>query len=262
MNILNPGRRAAEFRKSLRPRLPAGGAAAGRDLHDRHRQDGPNQALKVGDEDVRRNLFSGSFPAPVIDGFVSIESPQPLEVQGVYTTAAVDAGGATTGHSSIEIERYAGIDMSADLRTSKRAAFVRVPVFDDFWIAVVLFEIGVENRGPADAIDVTLRDEVTLQQQGAVASILALDDPIELPDVEIACVGVENEEIRFVLDFGLGDLADGATRRVRFLALVPVYELAGARAVVSLRNVATATLKGYEANPQDNRGEAFVELVP
>ena len=151
--------------------------------------------------------------------------------------------------------------MSADLRTAKRAAFVSVPIFDNFSIAVVLFEVTVANAGPADAVAVTLTDAIEMRQQGAVASIAALADPIELPP-GATLTSLANAGASSTLEIALGDIPAGGSRRVRFLALAPVYRLGGQPAAVSLVNTATAAFKGYEANAADNRDEIFVGLAP
>lgn len=262
VNILNPGQRAARFRKSLALAFPPAEQLPGETHLIGIDELGPQQALKVDCADVRTNVFAGAFPEPVIDGFVTIQSPQPLEVQGVYTTAGIDAAGAPLGHSSIHIERYAGIDLSANLRVAKRAAFVTVPLFDNFSVAVTLFELSVANGGPADAVAVTLRDEIALQQQGGViASLTALAEPIELP-AGATLTSLTNAGAASSLDLALGDIPAGATRVARFFALVPIYRVGAQPAAVSLVNTATAAFTGYEADPDDNRDRIFVGLAP
>jgi hypothetical protein len=50
---------------------------------------------------------------------------------------------------------------------------------------------------------------------------------------------------------------------VRFFAIVPTYQTAGAQpGVVTLIDTASSSLIGYEASPDDNSDTAIVELLP
>lgn len=105
VNILNPGREIATFRKKLALAFPPKEQEAGRVYRislDRLR---PNEALKVDCEDVRENVFDGRFPTPYIEGFVTVESNHSLDVVGVYTTATLKEELGLPRHSDMEIER-------------------------------------------------------------------------------------------------------------------------------------------------------------
>lgn len=263
INILNPGPRTARIRKSVELAYPPAEQLPGDTFFISIENLPPGHALKVDCEDVRTNVFDGHFPADVVDGFVSIQSSHRLDVQGVYTTGAVNADGEPSGHSSIEIERYAGHDLAADLRVAKRGAFV--PWYDTgaYTIYAVLFEVIVTNHGASDAIDVTLHDEISVFSQGVVAVAMPLDDPIDLS----AGATLDNLELApdggAELDFSLGDISPGSGRRVRFLVALPVYRLGGdVGAAVSLLNVARAETKSFEANPIDNDDQIIQEIIP
>lgn len=263
VNILNPGRRNARLRKSLALAYPPEEQLPGETFPISMDDLEPEHALKVDCEDVRRNVFDGSFPAPWIDGFVTVLSSEPLVVHGVYTTSAVDSEGVARGHSSIEIERYSGVDLSSDLRTRKRAAFLPIEIFDNYAINVVLFEITVTNEGPADALDVRLDDTLRLFQSGGVVSVLMVpEQPADFPQggsISVTQESPDLAEVRFVM----GDIQNGSTRLARFLALVPTYRIAGATPpAVALVDTAEADFAGYEADPLDNSGTAIVELLP
>lgn len=105
VNILNPGREIATFRKKLALAFPPKEQEAGKVYTislDRLR---PDEALKVDCEDVRENVFDGRFPAPYIEGFVTVESNQSLDIVGIYTTATLMDELGSPRHSDMEIER-------------------------------------------------------------------------------------------------------------------------------------------------------------
>ncbi len=263
INILNPSRRPVRFRKSLALAFPPIEQTQGETYPISMDELDPGHALKVDCEDLQRNVFNGTLPANYIDGFVTILSPQLLEVQGVYTTSPVNNELLANGHSSIEIERYEGTDLSSDLRTLKRADFIPVEVIDNYTINIVLFEITVLNDGASDAINVTLEDELRLLQTGPVVTALSvLDDPIDVPaGGDLTVTQTTDSGVR--VNVSMGDIPKGATRIVRFLAIVPTYQIAGAEpGVVTLVDTATASFTGYEANPNDNSDTAIVELLP
>lgn len=263
LNILNPGRRTARFRKSLALAFPPEEQLPG-ELFPISMDDlEPQHALKVDCEDVRRNVFDGTFPAPWIDGFITLLSPEPLEVQGVYTTTAVDGDGVAQGHSSIHIEQYEGLDLSSDLRTRKRAAFVPFEIFDNYVINFVLFEISVTNAGPSDAVNVRLDDTLRLLQSGgAISGLVVAETPADFPEggsIAVTQTSVDQATVTFLL----GDIPKQTTRVARFLALVPIYSIVGGEpAAVTLIDAAEATFTGFEASPADNSGTAIVELLP
>lgn len=69
---------------------------------------GPDQALKTDCMDLRKRLFPGGFPSPYIEGFVVLQSSDPLDVTAVYTTATLGADGKAAAHSSIDVEQIPG----------------------------------------------------------------------------------------------------------------------------------------------------------
>ncbi len=105
VNIHNPNQEVAEFFKKLALTFPPSEQAPGKVIRIADDRLGPDQALKVDCMDLRRRLFPKGLPAPYIEGFVVIESGLSLDVTAVYTTAALDARGAVTLHSSIDVEQ-------------------------------------------------------------------------------------------------------------------------------------------------------------
>ena len=263
INILNPTRRQVRFRKSLALAFPPAEQIQGETYPISMDDLDANHALKVDCEDVRTNVFGGAFPADYIDGFITILSPQQLEVQGVYTTSPVSADLEANGHSSIEIERYEGVDLSSDLKTEKRAAFVPFEIFDNYRINFVLYEISVTNDGASDAANVTVVDDMQLLQSGSVVSFMvAFDDPVDVPTGGGLTVTQTTLDAARV-DISMGDIPKGSTRVARFLTVVPTYQFFGAEpGVVTLTDTATSSHLGYEANPADNTDTVILELLP
>ena len=260
INILNRGKRPTRLRKSLALAYPPAEQAPGDTFFIAIDRLEPDTALKVDCEDVRQNVFDGEFPASVIDGLVTILSPQPLDVQGVYTTTAVDDDGRATGHSSIEIEAYAGVDQAFDLAVRKRGVFASAEIgaLTDY---LALFEVAVENTSETDALGVTVVDRLSLLSEGLVAVAFPLDDPIELPEGgSLDAIVLEPAGAR--IDFSFGDIAAGASKRVRFLAFIRTYDFSDAEDRLLLTNAAVASAPGLEVNGNNNDDFVTLELDP
>ncbi|WP_163560852.1 CARDB domain-containing protein [Halomonas sp. NO4] len=103
LNAFNLDDRPARLDKtlSLAPgqQQPGRRLALGRDVLP------PGHALATECDDIRRRVFDGTLPAPIIDGYVAIVSDRRLEVTGVYSTATLNAEGTAEDHSAIHIER-------------------------------------------------------------------------------------------------------------------------------------------------------------
>jgi len=104
INIHNPGRRARLFAK-IALSNPPGGLKPGEIRPIGNFDLGHDQAMEISCEDIKREVYNGRLPARNIEGFVVVQSTQSLDVEGVYTTAALNAEGTAEGHSSIVVRR-------------------------------------------------------------------------------------------------------------------------------------------------------------
>ena len=103
VNVHNPNDEEVPFFEKLALAFPPVERGAGAVIPIGIDRLGYDEALRVDCEDLREELFEGSFEEGYIDGFVVIQSPRPLDVTAVYTTAQVDDTGAVL-HSSIDVE--------------------------------------------------------------------------------------------------------------------------------------------------------------
>ncbi len=104
VNIHNPNNQPVTFLKRLALTFPPGRQRPGEVLTITEDTLGPHEALQVDCADLEERLFSGSLPAPYIEGFLIIQSPASLGVTAVYTTAPIDEAGNVQGVSSIHVE--------------------------------------------------------------------------------------------------------------------------------------------------------------
>lgn len=105
VNIHNPNRKRVTFRKKLALAFPPVEQRPGPIIPISLDKLNYDEALKVDCEDIRKRLFNGQFPAGYIDGFLVVQSPESLDVAGVYTTATLGIGDVPSNHSSIHIDR-------------------------------------------------------------------------------------------------------------------------------------------------------------
>lgn len=84
------------FTKELAPTIPPGRQEPGR--VERYAEDElePTQALKTDCADVIDRVF-GDSPPPFFEGFVVLRSRRLLEVQAVYSAAALEEAGPQAG---------------------------------------------------------------------------------------------------------------------------------------------------------------------
>jgi hypothetical protein len=104
INVRNPNESAVTFEKKLSLTIPPGGQAPGRVYLIAIDTLRTGEALAVDCDDIRDRVFDGSFPAPFIEGYVVIQSPESLDVTGVYSTATLNAEETAENHSSFHIE--------------------------------------------------------------------------------------------------------------------------------------------------------------
>ena len=216
VNILNSGSRTAEFEKRLALAFPPAEQKPGNTYAIAIDRLSPGAAIKVDCDDIRARLFSSGFPEGYIDGFVTLESDEPLEVVGVYTLASVNEAGRIIGGSSIEIERVVGTRRAlSDLEVKKSAKILGSHQFTpNDHTAEVQYTVTVSNIGQAAAAGVALKDKVSMS-----AGILANVQPIAAPDGLILKVDAQDAS-GATLSAELGALEPGASRSLEFLVIV------------------------------------------
>lgn len=104
VNVHNPNDALATFSKKLALSIPPGAEKPGQIIHIAKEHLGPDEAMEIDCEDVARHIFPKGLPAPLIEGFIIIESDSSLDVTAVYTTAALDEDGK-------KAERQSGIEV-------------------------------------------------------------------------------------------------------------------------------------------------------
>lgn len=104
INVHNPNDTLATFSKKLALSIPPGSEKPGDIVRIAKERLRPDEAMEVDCEDVARRVFPGGLPAPLIEGFIVIESDSSLDVTAVYTTAALDEDGK-------KAERQSGIEV-------------------------------------------------------------------------------------------------------------------------------------------------------
>ncbi|ACB50792.1 unknown [Crocosphaera subtropica ATCC 51142] len=105
INIHNPGLSTVQFDKKLVLTIPPGNQQSGRVLPIGRDELESQQGLAVDCDHIRKKLFDGKWPNFFIEGFVTIESPESLDVTSVYTTANLGYWGKAKNHSSIDVEQ-------------------------------------------------------------------------------------------------------------------------------------------------------------
>ena len=90
INILNPNNKTVKFTKKLSLTYPPDAQEPGAVHNISTDKLGPDEALEVDCEDLKRALFRSGLPAPYIKGFVVIRSDESIDVTGVYTTRSLD----------------------------------------------------------------------------------------------------------------------------------------------------------------------------
>jgi hypothetical protein len=105
INIHNPHNENSSLKKKLALSFPPKEQRPGKILPIGEDKLGPDDAVKTDCMDIQARLFPNGFPAPYIEGFVVIQSPQSLDVTAVYTAAAIDRRGQVTEQVSIDVEQ-------------------------------------------------------------------------------------------------------------------------------------------------------------
>lgn len=110
INIHNPGPKDADFRKRIALAYPPAEQKPGRVTDFVKDKLGPGEALKVDCEDISKNFLPQIFPAatPYVEGFVTIQSANRLDVVGVYTTGTLGWWSQLINRSSVDVEYIPG----------------------------------------------------------------------------------------------------------------------------------------------------------
>ena len=202
VNIHNPFPAPVQFFKKLALTAPPGMQQPGEILPLGEDVLNYDAALQTDCRELRQKLIS-TQEAPVIEGFLVIQSPTALDVTSVYTTQALAEAGTAGAHSSIHIETVSARQRaSSDLSVTK--ALLPCPDPEPIGALQVspcdliytsgdtlrlgyqfrLFEVVVTNAGPDAATGISIDDELLLDYDPAAAvgaTIIWAEDPIELP---------------------------------------------------------------------------------
>ena len=94
INIHNPDKIGANFRKKIALTFPPAKQQPGKVSRFLFDFLGPDEALEVDCGEIPREFFSDPIPAPYVKGFLVIESEISLDVTAVYSAGTLPIGGA------------------------------------------------------------------------------------------------------------------------------------------------------------------------
>ncbi|MFO1204759.1 MAG: hypothetical protein U1E63_03305 [Burkholderiales bacterium] len=94
--VHNPNDERVFFFQEAGPQLPPGRAEAGKIYPIGIDGLDYDESLKADCDDLKRRLFESKLPSSVIEGFLVVQGPRSLDVEGVYTAAPL----ARTGEAS------------------------------------------------------------------------------------------------------------------------------------------------------------------
>ena len=280
VNIHNPFPAPVRFFKKLALTAPPGMQQPGEILPLGEDVLNYDAALQTDCRELRQKLIS-TQEAPVIEGFLVIQSPTALDVTSVYTTQALAEAGTAGAHSSIHIETVSARQRaSSDLSVTK--ALLPCPDPEPIGALQVspcdliytsgdtlrlgyqfrLFEVVVTNAGPDAATGISIDDELLLDYDPAAAvgaTIIWAEDPIELPpDSEFTVLQPEIDRSR--AEISLPDLPAGQAHTLRFWTIT--FWSAGVDATINLVNTADASLATIDTNAFNNSAAVTVPLNP
>ena len=177
VNVHSPGRERARFRKKLALAIPPG-----------RQQPGPivplsfdaldyDEALASDCDDLRERIAAadpddeaGAQAADYFEGFLVLQSTDPLDVTAVYTTADLGASDLARDNASIDVEKVSERDRirPTDLAIIKRSFRLPSIFVGDRWeYFFVGYLVTVSNLGGVEAYDLVVKD--LLAWDGAVA---------------------------------------------------------------------------------------------
>jgi len=105
VNIHNPNAGVASLRDKIALAFPPANTDPGQILTIGEQRLKYDEAASIDCDYIKRNIFSGQFPAGYIDGYLVIQSDKSLDVDAVHTTANLNAEGTAEDHSSILVTR-------------------------------------------------------------------------------------------------------------------------------------------------------------
>jgi Tol biopolymer transport system component len=173
INVHNPNPADVRFFKKLALTVPPGSQKPGRILPIAEDTLAYDEAMASECGDLERRLFPHGFPERVIEGYLVIQSPAPLDVDAVYTTAAQGPEGRPL-HSSIDVERIAERDRAkgCDLEVVKEAELASIPGPPTLTLYFVLYTIKVTNHCDVVSTNVRLEDVVRTSLPATVALVV------------------------------------------------------------------------------------------
>jgi hypothetical protein len=162
INVHNPNDEPVVFRKKLALTFPPDEKRPGKIYPIARHKLGPDEALEVDCDGVRREVFDGQLPEPYIKGFIVVQSSDPVDVTAVYTAARLNKKDRAVSVTGIDVVDVIGRkkgpekpELCPDLtiRDIGRPA-VRCPEGPGSCVTKVDVTIANVGAGPAGAFDV------------------------------------------------------------------------------------------------------------
>ena len=258
VNIHNPGVADVTFFKKLARAVPPGGQLTGGIFpiaEDTLRYD---EALNSDCADLRARLFPDSDPRDFFEGFLVIQSPAPLDVTAVFSTAGVDRSGEVTGHSSIDVEVIPARDRAegCDIELAKEASQPYPPYeFGGLTIAALRYDITLTHSCDTPLTGVQITDEIRTEVGGGFLSgvqILPLIEPVIVEPggsfglLDYAVMPDSTTEATMRAD--LTDIAPGDGGLLAYWVIVVTYGDYYGGPVINTATVETAVFEESAAN--------------
>jgi Galactose oxidase-like, Early set domain len=284
INIHNPGPGPVRFFKKLALTFPPGSQRPGEVLPIGEDVLEYDRALQTDCRELRQRLVP-THEAPTIEGFLVLQSPKSLDVTGVYTTAALDTGGAPSTHSSIDIEQVTERRRkSADLLVTKVVhdctqrdtqsggadvplpppPLCDLPIGDIAALHFRRYTITVTNFGPDTATNVVLDDQLGLDLiDGALGwAFIWATDPIILPAGAQILETNQVDLVTSTMKIALPDLPSDDSHEIQFWAIALSVRPPGTTAKAVLHDTAEVESEIVETAPANNLATVSTQLVP
>jgi hypothetical protein len=266
VNVHNPFRETVRFFKKLALTIPPGGQNPGEIIPLGEDELAYDEALATDCEDLRRRAFPRGFPGGFIEGYVVVQSPARLDVDAVYTTAAIDGRGLVGAVSSIDVERIRERDRAegCDLELEKSAQVTPVPTpgLPQFSFILVLYTVTVLNDCEQAATDVTLLDEVHTSAPGTV-NFVALAAPVVADPGGTLAVNATVLEpdgtLSAVVTGQIPEIPPGDTGTFQFWVVALTYQF-GTTQDVDLINDASVESDLFEETASNNTDQTVTPL--
>lgn len=105
INIHNPNDEQVMLFSKLALTHPPDGRAPGNVAPVGFNELGYDEAFAVDCDDLLRDVFDGTLPAPNIEGYMVVQSPRSLDVTGLYSSATLDGDGTAYAQASTHTEQ-------------------------------------------------------------------------------------------------------------------------------------------------------------